>query len=285
MVRKTPRRRPASTPWGGRVAIVVGGSRGIGAATCRGFGALGISVTVAARSEAAAAAVARDVTTAGGDGMAVAADVADPHQVRQLVQRTSDAFGRCDFLVNCSADIESVGRPAWCIEPDTWQRCVDVNLSAVFHLVHRALPLMLDQRFGRILHLSSPFADLMVPRTGAYAATRAGVNQFIRVLAVDLADSGVTANVVYPGLVDTEGRRRFRDRLRQAGRPRHGSRGVALAPAVPASALLGLCHPGSLWPTGDDVDLSRRETWVRLRRLTRPTSGSEAAVERSSTRR
>lgn len=248
----------------GKVAIVTGGGRGIGAATAAALARAGAMVTVAARTEEEIEAVVHQIGEAGGSALAVPTDIGDGEQVLAMVERTVEAFGRIDFLINCAAILEPLGRPAWEVTPEAWRRTIDVDLVGPFLLAHAVVPHMVRQRTGRVLNVSSEVGGigdaygalaLTVPRASAYSAARAGANSFIRVLSAELLGTGVTANMVWPGVVETRSLHEFRSGLFGEDRSRMSSRWQLPAedPAGPARMLVWLCSPATAHLTGQVV--------------------------------
>jgi 3-oxoacyl-[acyl-carrier protein] reductase len=236
----------------GKVAIVTGGGRGIGAATAADLARAGAMVTVAARTEEEIEAVVHQIGEAGGSALAVPTDIGDGEQVLAMVERTVEAFRRIDFLINCAAILEPLGRPAWEVTPEAWRRTIDVDLVGPFLLAHAVVPHMVRQRTGRVINVSS---ELTVPRASAYSAARAGANSFIRVLSAELLGTGVTANIVWPGVVETRSLHDFRWGLFGEDRSRMSSRWQlpAVDPAGPARMLVWLCSPATAHLTGQVV--------------------------------
>ena len=186
----------------GQVAIITGGGRGIGAAAAARLVAAGASVVLTARSEEEVEAVAARLRQAKGRAIAVPGDITDPEAVEEIVESALDQFGRVDILVNNAGVI-------WPLEetvdadPDEWAYNITTNLIAPFMLVRNVLPLMVDQGYGRILNISSDAAFTPVSGASAYCAAKAGLDMFTRVLALEVAGSGVAVNSLYPGHVDT----------------------------------------------------------------------------------
>ncbi|RSN46785.1 MULTISPECIES: SDR family NAD(P)-dependent oxidoreductase [Actinomadura] len=188
----------------GKVALVTGGSRGIGAAIARTLAARGADVAVGYVASAdGAKEVVRDVEAAGRRGGAYRADMADPAQVAELVRTVAADFGRLDVLVN-NAGVISYG-PVGAEGDDVagFDRMYDVNLRGVVAAVRAAAPLLADD--GRIITIGSNLSH----RTGSsgvadYAATKAAVLGYSRGAARDLAPRGITVNVVRTGSTDTD---------------------------------------------------------------------------------
>jgi NAD(P)-dependent dehydrogenase (short-subunit alcohol dehydrogenase family) len=240
----------------GRVAIITGGGKGIGAAVADALSQAGASVTVAARTTSEIGAVAKRISKAGGEAIAVSTDITDGKQVQKMVGRTMSAFGRVDFLVNCAAVTSALGQVVWETELDDWQECLDTNLIGAFMLSRTILPLMLAQGSGRLLFISSGLSEMAIPRTSAYCASRAGLNQFVNVLAAELKGSGVTANLVYPGIVETKGLQNYRAAMFQDGRGAFEGRAASREPAEAANLLLWLCSPPTAQMNGQHIAIN-----------------------------
>ena len=228
----------------GKVAVVCGGGRGIGAASATTIAAAGAAVTLAARTGDDIRAVARQIREADGRAIAVETDVVDADDVDELIERTLDAFGGIDVVVYTAADLGPAGRVTWEASPDAWKKAIDVNLTGAFMLAHAALPHMLDAGWGRLIFLSSPFAWTPVPGASAYCATKAALNQFTRVVACEVAGTGVIVKVVNPPPTDTEMLRDFRESMvPERFLPRR--RALALDPRAAAAMVLWLCTPAA----------------------------------------
>ncbi len=188
---------------GGRVAVVTGGSRGIGRAIAIRLGAEGATVVITYRSNAAAAeAAAALVREAGGVATVVPFDVGDAEATRVAIQDIVDRMGRVDILVN-NAGVAVDGLLLRLKEED-WERALRINLSGVFHCTKAALRSMVRARFGRIVNVTSVAAVMGNAGQVAYATAKAGIIGFTKSLAREVAARGITVNAVAPGLVDTE---------------------------------------------------------------------------------
>lgn len=189
----------------GRVFLVTGSGRGLGAALARSAGAEHARVVVNCRRQLAGAeAVAAQVEKAGGEAIAVRADVTEFEEARTLVDRTLAQWGRVDVLVN------TVGRFNWHafseLDPGEWRRIVASNLDSVYHMSRLVLPHMREKRFGRIVNFAAvgAAATLGEPQMAAYSAAKAGVVALSRAIALEEARCGITVNVVSPGLLEDE---------------------------------------------------------------------------------
>jgi len=189
-----------SGEFAGRVALVTGGTRGIGAAITRSLAREGARVYAVFRGNVAAAtALAGEI----GDGVvAVCADAARADTADGLVERVVRESGRLDVLVNCAGG--AADRLLLRATPDYVRQTLALNLESVIHCARAALTPMLRQRYGRIVSLGSVVAASGNPGQAVYAAAKAGIEGFTRSLAREVASKGVTANCVAPGWIDTE---------------------------------------------------------------------------------
>jgi len=186
----------------GKVAVVTGGSRGIGAAIAKRLAADGASVVLTyASSPQKADEVVRDIESAGGRALAIGADSADVEAVKDAIAETVKAFGRLDILVNNAGVIALA--PIDKFSADEFDRLVAVNIKGVFAATQEAVRHMGDG--GRIIMIGSVNSDL-VPFAGGsvYALTKGAIAGFTRGLARDLGPRGITVNNVQPGPVDTD---------------------------------------------------------------------------------
>jgi len=184
-----------------RVAIVTGGSKGIGAAIARRLARERFSVTVNySRSRAEAEAVVAAIEAEQGRAIAFQADVADTNGVRALFDATEAAFGGVDVLINNAGMMELA--PFAEMQDDQFDRQVALNLGGVFRGMREAARRMRDG--GRIVSFSSSVVGLYQPNYGVYAATKAGVEAMTHILAKELGKRGITVNAVAPGPVETE---------------------------------------------------------------------------------
>jgi 3-oxoacyl-[acyl-carrier protein] reductase len=171
----------------GAVALVTGGSRGIGAAIAERLRADGFTVATLGRN---------------GNGADVRADVADPASVQAAFDEVRERFGPVLILINnagVTADGLAIRMP-----DDDWTRVVDTNLNGAFHCTKRGLEDMLKARWGRIVNVSSVVAERANPGQANYVASKAGLLGFTRVVAREMGKRGITANAITPGVIETD---------------------------------------------------------------------------------
>ncbi|MBE9070942.1 3-oxoacyl-[acyl-carrier-protein] reductase [Leptolyngbya cf. ectocarpi LEGE 11479] len=186
-----------------QVAIITGSSRGIGKAAALALAAEGASVVVNyARSSTAADEVVAEITGAGGSAIALQADVSQEDQVDALVKATKDQFGRIDVLVNNAG----ITRDTLLLrmKPADWQAVIDLNLTGVFLCTRAVAKIMLKQRSGRIINISSVAGLMGNPGQANYSAAKAGVIGFTKTVAKEMAGRSVTVNAVAPGFIETD---------------------------------------------------------------------------------
>ncbi|MGA7955067.1 MAG: 3-oxoacyl-[acyl-carrier-protein] reductase [Gloeobacterales cyanobacterium] len=182
------------------VALVTGASRGIGRAIALELAQTGMTVAVNyARSPEAARAVVAEME---GNGAIFGADVSQADQVQQLFTDVLEKFGRLDVLVN-NAGITRDGL-LMRMKDEDWQQVIDLNLTGVFLCTRAATKLMLKQRSGRIINISSTSGVLGNAGQSNYAAAKAGVIGFTKAVARELSSRGITVNAVAPGFIDTD---------------------------------------------------------------------------------
>ena len=190
-------------PLEGKVALITGSSRGLGAAIATELAEQGATVAVNYRTDAAGAdGVVRAVEALGARAQAFGADVGGPEEAAGLVQRVLETFGRTDILVN-NAGI-SRAKTVRRMTVEEWDEVLRTNLSSVFYVTHAALEGMLQQRWGRIVNISSMVGQAGEVGLANYAASKAGMLGFTKSLALEVAKYGVTVNAVCPGYVHTE---------------------------------------------------------------------------------
>jgi 3-oxoacyl-[acyl-carrier protein] reductase len=246
-----------SADFEGRVALVTGGSRGIGRAVAEELAARGAAVVVQFRADRRAA----EATLAGlgpGRHRTAQADLADPTQARSLVERVVGELGRIDVLVNNAGIYEehpvlSTGYEDW---QRIWRRTLETNLLGPANLIHAVAPHMVAAGGGRIVNVSSRGAFRGEPDHPAYGASKAGLNSLGQSMAKALGPHGIYVTTVAPGFVDTDMAAPFLrgpdgDAIR-AQSPLHR----AATPQEVAKVVVFLATPGAESTTGAVVDVN-----------------------------
>lgn len=185
----------------GKVAMISGGSKGLGAALARRFAEEGAALSLCARGEGELAALRDEVEATGAEVLAVAADVSSEEDVRAWVDATRERFGRVDVLVNNASMLGSrVGIEAYPLEE--WRKVIDVNLTGAFLCARAAIPALRETR-GAMIHVSSGVGDHGRPYWGAYCASKNGLEALSEMLAGELEEDGIRSNAVDPGSMRT----------------------------------------------------------------------------------
>jgi len=187
----------------GKAAIVTGSTSGIGKAIAEAFAAEGCNVMLNGFGDTAAIEAQR-ADLAGKCGVKVeynGADMTKPAQIGDLVARTKAAFGSVDILVN-NAGIQFVA-PIEDFPPEKWDAIIAINLSATFHAIHHALPVMKAGKWGRIINIASTHGLVASAQKVAYVAAKHGIVGLTKVVGMECADTGVTCNAICPGWVLT----------------------------------------------------------------------------------
>jgi 3-oxoacyl-[acyl-carrier protein] reductase len=184
-----------------RVAIVTGSARGIGAGIAKRFASDGMAVGVLDLDESACAATVEAITSAGGEAVAVGADVADELSVNAAVERVTNTLGAPTVLVNNAGIIRD--NLLFKMTVDDWDRVIDVHLRGAFLMTKAVQGHMVGATWGRIVNLSSTSA---LGNRGQvnYSAAKAGLQGFTKTLALELGRYGVTANAIAPGFIQTD---------------------------------------------------------------------------------
>ncbi|SOD41634.1 SDR family oxidoreductase [Nitrosovibrio sp. Nv4] len=184
-----------------KVAVITGSSRGIGAEIARSLAGAGAKVVVNyAGNQEAADTLCAAITEAGGESLAVKADISDPAEVRMLFDAAIERYKRLDILVNNAGVLLS--KRIADISDEEFDRVLNINVKGVFYALREAATRMADG--GRVVSVSSTVTRLMLPNYGAYAASKGGVEQLTRVFAKEMGERGITANIISPGPVNTE---------------------------------------------------------------------------------
>jgi 2-deoxy-D-gluconate 3-dehydrogenase len=192
----------------GRVAIVTGGNGGIGLGLARGLASAGADLAIAARNPHKTAAAVEDLRALGGQVIALHVDVTDPAQVQRMVQDARNAFGGVDILIANAGT--SVRKPPESYSLDEWRQVVETNLTSVFTCCQAVYPELRRRGGGKIVTIGSMGSLFGMGYSSAYAASKGGVVQLTRSLAMAWAGDNIQVNSILPGWIDTELTRRAR---------------------------------------------------------------------------
>ena len=186
----------------GRVAIVTGGTRGIGRAIAKALAAAGASVALTGRDAERVAEAAREIEAAGAPALGLVAELGRGEDVQRLVTDTHERFGRIDLLVN-NAGVTRDGLLIRMKDAD-WDEVLAVNLRAAFQATRAAARIMARQRAGRIVNITSTAGVMGTPGQANYSAAKAGLIGLTKSTARELAHWGILVNAVAPGLIETD---------------------------------------------------------------------------------
>ncbi|HEX7629626.1 MAG TPA: 3-oxoacyl-[acyl-carrier-protein] reductase [Candidatus Methylomirabilis sp.] len=238
----------------GKVALITGGSRGIGAAVAQALATAGAAVAVCARNGEAAAATASNIAAQGGQALGVAADVSRAEDAERLVKACLERFGRLDILVN-NAGITRDGLVLRMKDED-WSDVLAVNLNGAFYCARAALRVILKQKqSGRIINIGSVVGSMGNAGQANYVTSKAGLIGLTKALAREVAARGVTVNLVAPGFIETDMTANLPDAAKETyrGQIPLGRFGTA---ADVAAAVAFLASDGAAYITGQVIHVN-----------------------------
>lgn len=185
----------------GRVALITGGGTGIGAATARLLAEEGAAVCVTGRREAPLEELVAEITKKGSRAIQVSGDVSVTEDCQRMVATTEATFGPIDVLVNNAGTATLMDADE--TTDELWDQTIATNLSGAFRMIRAVLSGMISMEAGSIVNVSSVLGQSGMKRSAAYGASKAGLDQLTRILAVEYADRGIRVNAVAPAWVDT----------------------------------------------------------------------------------
>jgi 3-oxoacyl-[acyl-carrier protein] reductase len=188
-------------PWNEQVALITGASQGIGRACALALAEAGTKVVLAARNVEKLAAVAQECEAAGAQALPVIMDVTDAGQIATVFAQVKERFGRLDILVNNAG----ITRDTLVLrmKRDDWDAVLAANLTGAHLCIQQALAIMLRQRYGRIINISSVVAQMGNPGQANYIAAKAGLIGLTKAVAQEVASRNITVNAVAPGFIET----------------------------------------------------------------------------------
>jgi 3-oxoacyl-[acyl-carrier protein] reductase len=194
----------------GRVAVITGPAKGMGAAISKAFAAEGSHLALVGRDTAAIDTVAQETRAAGAEAIVLPCDLTDARQCEQAAEATKSAYGRIDILVNVAGGSGPIGKTGVETTPDEFDDIVTLNMNGCFHTMRGVLPTMIAQRYGKIVNVGGTFG--MRGRAGrmAYSASKWGLRGITKSFALEVGPYNINVNCVAPGMVDGP---RFRDKV------------------------------------------------------------------------
>ncbi len=186
----------------GKVALIPGGSRGIGAQIARDLAVQGADIVIASRNKQGGEELAHEITQIGRKAISLACDVSNLDQISSLFETTIQEFGQIDILINSAGT--NVTKPALEVTEKEWDHILDVNLKGLFFCCQEAAKVMIPRKQGKIINISSVGGVKSYKRLGPYVSSKAGVIHLTRCLASEWARYNILVNSIAPGLISTE---------------------------------------------------------------------------------
>jgi acetoacetyl-CoA reductase len=237
----------------GKVAVVTGGSKGIGASISKELAKNGVKVVVNYNSnKESAEEIVKQIEAEGGAAVAIGADVSYSEQAKRLIEETKEAFGQLDILVNNAGITRD--RTFKKLGEEDWRKVIDVNLNSVYNTTSAALTYLLESEGGRVINISSIIGQAGGFGQTNYAAAKAGLLGFTKSLALELARTGVTVNSICPGFIETEMVMAMPENVREQVISKIPARRLGHAEEI-ARGVLYLCQDGA-YITGQELSIN-----------------------------
>ncbi len=238
----------------GKVAVVTGGAQGIGRAIALGFGREGAKIVIADLQADKAKSVADELHALGTEGHPVEVNVANESSVKRLASAAFDRFGRVDILVNDAG----VYLKSLVVEmsEELWDRTLNVNLGGNFLCSRAFIPSMRKQKSGRIISIASGIAHYGAKEFAPYAASKAAIIGFVKALAREVGEDGITVNAICPGAANTAMPRTHRTEEELMARLRSNPLGHVLEPEDFVGPILFLASDAASYITGQSINVN-----------------------------
>lgn len=237
----------------GKVVVVAGGGRGIGKAIAVKLASYGAKLVIGGRTKTEIQGVVEDIVSMGGEAISVSLDVTHQQQVDDFIETAVNAYGRIDSLVYCSGVNNRM--PAEFYPEDAWTKVIDTNLTGAYRICRSVFETMKHKGGGSIVTITSMMSHVVTPNQSAYAASKAALLQYTRLLAVEWAKFNIRVNAVSPGYIETEmtadimRNPEFRDAViaktpqSRFGAPEEIAEAVCFLASSKASFITGACLP------------------------------------------
>jgi acetoacetyl-CoA reductase len=237
----------------GKVAVITGGGKGIGAAITKELARNGVKVVVNYnKSREAADQLLAEIKENGGEGIAVQADVSAQEEANKLIAAAVEQYGRLDILVNNAGITRD--RTFKKLSSEDWNEVINVNLNSVYYTTAAALPYIVESDAGRIINISSIIGQAGGFGQTNYAAAKAGMIGFTKSLALELAKTGVTVNAICPGFIETDMLAEVPENIREQIKAKIPARRFGHADEI-ARGVLYLCRDGE-YITGQQLNIN-----------------------------
>jgi 3-oxoacyl-[acyl-carrier protein] reductase len=238
----------------GKIALVTGSSRGIGSATAFALAEEGAKMVVNyKKSKKKAEDVVKQISRAGGDAICIQADVSQILEVEKMNNEIEDRMGNVNILVNNAGIHQHL--KSWELSPDDWSRVLGVNLTGVFNCSKVFIPHMIEEKWGRIVNISSVIAYIGTDHEVHYAASKGGVVSATKSLALELAPYNIRANAVSPGYIRTDMTKFESEKERQFYLEKIPLKRLG-EPKEIAECVVFLCSDRSSYITGQDISVN-----------------------------